>query len=120
MFCTYSFCAKAASREQKLLFEGRIFTGLTYVVNIASTVEKAVFFLKLQLLRDVTQKLKVCFQLLHSLLHFYYSSANYFELNNLVPKIMAWLAFYLFVSSNNATKHPDDISDMSIGNLVLL
>ena len=25
---------------------------------------------------------------------------------------MAWLAFYLFVSSNNTTKQPDDISDI--------
>ena len=37
------------------------------------------------------------------------------------PQKMVWLAFYLFVSSNNATKHPDRwcIWQMTIGNLAL-
>ena len=41
---------------------------------------------------------------------------TYFGGNFFVHQIMAWLAFYLFVSSNNATKQPDDTSD--IGQLV--
>ena len=44
------------------------------------------------------------------------SLANYFGGKFLAHQIMAWLAFYLFVSSNKATKQPDDVSD--VGQLV--
>ena len=46
----------------------------------------------------------------HSIL---YGSAakQVFLCENRVHKIMEWLAFYLFVSINNARKKPDDASD---------
>ena len=56
------------------------------------------------------------FGLSHTHLHFYHSRANFLTCTKGVNKIMARLAFYLFVSSNNTTKQPDDTSD--IGQLV--
>ena len=50
--------------------------------------------------------------LCHSHLHFYHIRANFLTCAKIVHKIMARLAFYLFVSSNNTTKQPDDTSDV--------